>query len=402
MSYEYITDTGVIVPDTSDTKEIVENEYKAIFGADLIVDDESPEGLIINAEVEQRDALAKNNADLANQINPNFAEGPFLDAVFAFTGSQRQDGLPTTFPIEPVVGGVAGTVIPAGSKAKTTAGDIFEATEEVVIGGGGTASVQFQSVENAAIQVGPNELTQIIDEVIGWETVTNTDAALPGRERQSDQQARIYRRQTLALQGRSTPEAVFSNVRAVENVASLSFRENVKATTENIDGLTMPPHSVYVCVEGGTDAEVAAALLDSKTAGAQWHNGESSSPVTIDVTEAISGQDYEVLFDRPDIVSVIADFTVSAGSSVVDPVQAVKDAVLAYAAGEVPGEQGFVVGADVSPFELAGAVTVYNPAIIVRNVQVAKQGDPVAPATVEIELFERANITEANISVTVV
>ena len=94
MPYDFIDETGVIIPDTSNTKTEVQDEYKAIFGADLVIDDESPEGLIINAEVEQRDSLAKNNADLANQINPELAEGVFLDAILSLTNSTRQPGLP--------------------------------------------------------------------------------------------------------------------------------------------------------------------------------------------------------------------------------------------------------------------------------------------------------------------
>ena len=402
MPYDYIVDRGVIVPDTSSTKADVEGEYKSIFGADLIVDDESPEGLIINAEVEQRDALAKNNADLANQINPNEAEGVFLDAIFSLTGSERQDGLPSTFTTPPTVTGTNGTLIPAGSRAESVSGDIFETTADVTIGGSGTEAVQFQSIVDGAIQVGVGELNKILDDVLGWETVNNTVAASPGREEQSDQAARLFRRQTLALQGRSTPEAVFSNVRAVDDVVSLSFRENVTSAVAVIDGLTMPPHSVYVCADGGIDADVAQALLESKTAGADWHNGESSTPVNETITEPVSGQDYDVKFDRPDTVATEAAFIVSAGASITDPVQAVKDAVLAYANGEIPGEEGFVVGADVSPFELAGAVTVLYPAIQVRSVQVAKLGDPLSTNTLIIELFEKATITEADIAVSVV
>lgn len=401
MAYDYITDRGVIVPDTSDTKTDVENEYKAIFGADLIVDDESPEGLIINAEVEQRDALAKNNADIANQINPNLAEGVFLDGIFALTGGERQDGLPSTFSTPPTVTGVNGTVIPAGSRAETINGDIFETTAEVIIGGTGIAQVNFQSVVDGDIQVGIGELNRILDDVLGWETVENTVVANPGRQEQSDQSARLFRRQTLALQGRSTPEAVFSNVRNVDDVVSLSFRENVNSTTTNVDGLTMPPHSVYVCVDGGVDLSVAEALLQSKTAGAQWHNGESSTPVDEDVVEPLSGQTYQVKFDRPDNVDVEAAFTIRANGATTDPVQAVKDAVLAYANGEIDGEEGFTVGSNVSPFELAGAITVLYPSFIVLSVGVARLGDPVQPVTIPIELFEKASITDANIAVTV-
>ena len=401
-TYDYIESTGVIVPDTSQTKTTVSNEYRGLFGADLIIDDESPEGLIINAEVEQRDALAKNNANLANQINPNLAEGVFLDALFALLGGERDDGLPTTFSVAPTVTGVNGTVIPAQSRAESTSGDIFESVAEVTIPPSGTTTVQFQSVEDRAIQVEPGELNSILDQVLGWETVDNTVAATPGRVRQSDQAARLLRRETLAFQGRSTPQAVFANVRAVDDVASLSFRENIESTVEIIDGVTLPAHSVYVCVDGGLDLSVASSLLNSKTAGSQWHNGESANAVSVQVTEPVSGQNYTVIFDRPDDVPMECSFTISTAASVADPAQAVRDAVLAYANGEIEGERGFIVGGDVSPFELSGAVTSTTPAITVRQVTAAKFGEIQTTDTVPIELWEKASILAGNIAVNIV
>ena len=262
----------------------------------------------------------------------------------------------------------------------------------------------FQSQENAAIQVGIGELNQILDEVLGWETVSNTVAATPGREEQSDQQARIFRRETLAVQAISQTEAVFSNVRSVENVASLAFRENVTNAPLLIDGVTIPAHSVYACVDGGTDSDVALALLNSKTGGAGWHNGESANPVTENVVDEFSGQSYEVKFDRPDDVPTLAVVTASViGPSVSDPETAIKDAILDYAAGNIPGEQGFIVGADVSGWELSGAITISAPGIVVREVLVSTvlANDP-QPDTIPIELFQKASITADNISVTLV
>lgn len=402
MPYNYITERGVIVPDTSNTKSEVEGEYKSIFGDDLIIDSESPEGLVINEEVEQRDSLAKNNADLANQINPNISEGVFLDAIFALTGGSRDNGLPSTFSTPPDVTGTPGTFIPQGSRASTASGNVFITTGDVVIGFDGTANVNFQSQVDGAIQVGIGELNQILDQVIGWQTVNNTVAATPGRTVQSDQSARITRRQTLALQGRSTPAAVFSNVRAVDNVLSLSFRENVRNITRIIDGLTMPPNSVYTCVDGGLDSAVAQALLDSKTGGAQWHSGESSLPVSSIITDPFSGQMYTISYDRPDLIRIIAQFTISTTPAITDPVSTVKEAALAYANGEIPGEPGLIVGADVSPFELAGAVSVFNPSIVVRQVTVAIFGNTLTTNTIPIELFQKATLASDDISVVIV
>jgi len=396
-SYKFIESTGLIVADTADTQTEVEDEYKLLFGADLIIDPESPEGLFISAEVESRDGIARNNADLANQINPNFAEGIFLDAIFSLTGGQRLAGEKSTFSVDPTITGQAGTFIPEGSQAKTASGELFETTEDVTIDISGTDTVGFQSVEDGNIQVAIGELNIIVDAILGWETVNNTVAATPGKLEESDLAARIRRVEELAIQGQSVTEAVFSNVRNVDGVISLTFRQNVENTVEVIDGIIMQPHSVFVCVDGGLDSEVAAALLNSKSDGADW-NGTT----IVVVTDALSGQDYDVQFQRPDEIDVEAIVDVRVGTSVVDPIEAVKDSVLRYANGEIEGERGFVVGADVSAFELAGAVNVDNPELFVTQVRVGLFPGVPSTATLPIALDEIARILRANIAVNIV
>ena len=102
----------------------MQNEYKAIFGADLIVTADTPQGMLITAEALSRTQEVSNNAALANQINPNISGGVFLDAIMALTGMQRTSATKTIVSAVTVTG-VASTAIPAGSQAKTAAGDIF-------------------------------------------------------------------------------------------------------------------------------------------------------------------------------------------------------------------------------------------------------------------------------------
>lgn len=364
-AYEYLNNSGVIVPDTADILTDVQNEYRNAFGQDLVVTPDTPQGVLITAEALSRDAVVRNNATLANQINPNLAGGIFLDAIMALTGSARDPAERSR--VIATLSGVPGTIVPAGAVASTVGGnEEFELVNTVIIGAGGTVSAEFQSVEFGAIPAGAGGLTQIVSGVLGWETVTNTDSAVLGRAEQSDQAARLYRRNTLALQGQSLAEAITSELYATEGVRSLSFRENVANTTQVIDGINLVAHSIYVCVDGGTNDDVAASILRKKSAGANYNGA-----VTVNVVEPFSGQTYAVKFDRPSAVSVQARVTIRANTSIVDPVQAVKDAILAYANGELEDEPGFTVGNDVSSFELASAVNRVYPTIYVQKVEIS-------------------------------
>jgi uncharacterized phage protein gp47/JayE len=396
-SYQYLVNSGVIVADTADTLETVQNEFKDAFGQDLVVTPDTPQGVLITAETLARDAVLRNNAALANQINPNLAGGVFLDAILALTGSARDAAERST--VLATLTGVPGTIVPAGVIASTVGdNDEFELTVSVVIGSGGSVVGMFQSVEFGPIAAGIGTLTQIVNGVLGWENITNADAATLGRTEQSDQSARLYRRNTLALQGQSVAEAITSGLYATEGVRSLSFRENVTNASDTIDGILLVAHSIYVCVDGGTDDDVAATILRKKSAGANYNGG-----VTVNVLESASGQTYVVKFDRPNDVDIQTRVTIKASSSIVDPTAAVKDAVLKFANGEIEEEPGFTVGNDVSSFEISGAINRLYPTIYVQKVELSLatpttwSTDPIA-----IGLDEIAKITSGAITVVIV
>jgi len=391
--YKYIRQSGTIVPDTADLLGEVEAEWKSAFGQDLQVTPDTPQGVMIAAETAARAEVAKNNAALANQINPNLAGGVFLDAICALLGLERATATRSLIR-DVTITGQPSTPIPAGIRARTDGGDLFESVGGVVLDSGGVATVDFQSVEFGPISAVVGSLVNVVDSVLGWETVNNTTAAIPGVLEQSDESLRELRRRTLARQGISTVEAQISDLSAIDNVRSLQFRENIAPTTEIIDGITMVAHSVWACVDGGLDAEIANSLLQNKTNGAAW-NGS----VVVPVVEPFSGQTYDVQFERPASVAILVRVSVRQGSSLVDPQLAVRDAVMSYVNGLIPDERGFVVGVDVSPFEIAGAISYFLPGMFVSKVEVALapggvyQTTELAVALDEIATTESSSIT---------
>lgn len=392
--YEYITTSGVIVPNTATLQTDVEDEFQNALGADLSVDAETPQGVVITAEVLARAEVVNNNAALANQNNPNIAGGVFLESLCALTGL---DVPPATFSVVPATGilltGQPGFIIPVGSQARTAAGDIFQSTSDVTLSPSGAASVSFQALVAGPVPCASGALTTIVTEVLGWETITNVADAVPGSAVLSDDAVRNLRNQTLALQGSSLAEAITSGVAATPGVRSQKFRENKTGADATIDGIFLLKNSVWSCVDGGLDTDVAAALLNTKSGGCNWNGG-----TTVNVTEPASGQIYAVKFDRPTPVQVFARATVRVPGSTVTPAAAIKQAILDYAAGLVPNQAGFVVGGSVSPFELAAAVTAEIPGAYVQKMEVKSSGS-FQTTEIALALNEIATIVAADITV---
>lgn len=399
--YNYITTSGVITTDTATVLSEVTAEYQTAFGADLNPDPSTPQGLLIAAETAARTGVIRNNAQVANQINPNLAGGVFLEAICALTGLQRRTASPSVIP-GVALSGIPGTVVPAGAVAKTTAGDEFASVSAVTIDGTGMATVDFSAVIPGATPAPVGSLTQIVTGVLGWDAVSNSQAAVLGQDEETDAALRARRRVTLALQGTALPSSIISAVNDVTGVRSMSFRENTAPTVQVIDGVSMAPHSIYACVEGGTDADVANALFVNKSLGAGYNTGPGPS-VTVAVTEPLSGQLYNVTFGRPQLVPIKAKVTVRSGSSLLDPQTVVRDAILGLFNGLVTGEDRIGVGSDVSPFEMSGAITAYAPGLFVSLVEVALVSSPTyGTASIPINIWQMATITASSIQVDVV
>ena len=399
--YQYVIPEGIVIPDTEVINDQVIGEYKALFGQDLITTPNTPQGTLIAAETQARDGVAVNNATVANQINPNLAGGVFLDAICALTGIQR-----TVSTFSTVVGsltGVGGTIVPSGSQAQETVGQqIFQTVSSVAIPITGSVDVVFQALNPGPIAVSPGTLTQIVSVVLGWETVTNASAATVGADTQTDDALRAYRKNTLAIQGQGLAQAILSGVYAIDNVKSATFRENDLPTVEVIDGVTMPANSIYLCVDGGTDNDIATTLVAKKNGGCQYTNG-AGIPVSVSYTEPFSGQVMAVKFDRPTPIPVKIRVTIKVLDTLSDPQVVVQNAILNYAAGMIPGETGFTVGTSVSPFEIAGAINFYNRSIFVTLVEVSLQ-TPISYSTntLAISIFQIATIAVSDITVVIV
>lgn len=390
--YDYVTGQGVIIPDTSDLLTEVENEYKAALGEDFITDPNTPEGVLITTEVLARDAVVRNNAKMANQLNPNYSGGTHFDSIWALTGGERSGATKSSTTC--LLGGVSGTVVPTSTRFRSDSDDLWAVETSVTIGVDGTVLATVIAEDFGPISAATGSITQIEVGPLGLETVTNTAPAALGQLVQSDQSARRERRNTLALQGVSLPISVMSHVYAVDGVRSMTFRENLSWEEATIDGVLMTPKSIYACVDGGSDEDVAMALM-KKSLGAGW-NGD----VSVVITDPSSGQPYTVQFDRPDLIGVLARVTAKVTNPLINPQTAIRRAVLAYVNGEMEGEDGFVVGGSVSPFELASAINRQEPNIYVQKLEVALSSAPTFSVDeIPIEIFQKATISESGIQV---
>jgi uncharacterized phage protein gp47/JayE len=314
--------------------------------------------------------------------------------------------------------GTPGTIIPAGSEAQSVvggvAGQIYESVSTVTIPTGGSVTTNFISQNYLAPALTSGQLNTILTTIAGWATVSNTQPPSvtvvgtsnisPGTPAQSDNQFRNFRLSEIGIQGANLAQAVLAAIYSVPNVLSASMRENVTNAPLTLPApnasITIAPHSLYLCVDGGTDLSVAEAITSAKGGGCGYTDNQGGIPTSVVVTNPYSGQAIAVMFDRPTIVGILVQITVKVGSSVQDPVTTVQNAILAYVNGLLPSEPGLTVGQSVSPFEIAGAVNQAAPGIYVQTVAISN-GGAFQNTEIPITLAQKASVTLASIAVTV-
>ena len=118
-------------------------------------------------------------------------------------------------------------------------------------------------------------------------------------------------------------------------------------------------------------------------------------------TDPISGQTPTVKFDRATDIPIKCRIEARVGQSQ-NAIADIKAAIVAYAIGDLAGEDGFSLGLDASPFEVASAVNAQLPNVFVKKCELALLSGTLSTDTIDIAINEKATITENDIEVILV
>ena len=355
--------TGFYADDTETVRAAVAADWVAAFHkdgqVDLNTDPETPAGQLIDS---QTAAITEKDTELlylCDQFDPTKNEGIFQDAIAKIYFLSRKAATPSTTTI--TVRGLSGTVIPVNAQVMSSADDtIWQNVAAFTIGADGTGSGVFRCTTEGLISAAAGTLTRIMTVVAGWDTATNEHAAVVGTLEENRGQFELRRYASVALNSRGTAASVYARIMQLEDVIGCVVRENKTNQPKVIDGVTLSPHSVYVCVLGGNDGAIATAMYRTVSAGCDT-NGTTTYTVEDDTT----GIKEPIHFQRPTDadITIRLRFPNAAGFSA-DDLAAIRQAVFNNFYGEDPT----VVDGSIMARPLMGD-TIYAPrfAISVQN-----------------------------------
>lgn len=401
--YDYITTQGVIVPDTSKVLSDIQDEFKQLFGDNLDVTPETPQGRLIELMARNRSFTIQICAAVSNMLNLGKANGFVLNDLGSLFLISRQPATYTTTTV--ILTGKSGTTIPAGTRLQTESGDIFVNDSAYTIPSSGSIQALYRAEEAGPVPAKANTLNIILDEVTGLETANNPAAPTLGREQESDNAFRNRIRYSL----NTNSIAVISSIKAaLENITGVSGSycyDNYSDVGVIVDGVTVPAHSILAVVDGGEKQEIANVLYEKKTIGTGYVKSTDNPDYTIESATVIDdayGTVYEVRFMRPILTDVDIKITVSRKNYTGDSLETeIKSAILDFAAGNNPEVGGVVIGGSLSPFEISAAVSSEIPTIFINNCLIGMHGGTLSAQTMTFGEIHKANITAENITVTI-
>lgn len=380
--YDYISSTGIIIPDTSTVQADVVNTFKSILGNDIDTTPESNIGRLIEAETMRIKNIIAINAQNANQINPSIATGIYLDAIGALFGVARVPATKTIVNVK--LTGSANTNIPQGSSVFNSENVQFFTTEATTLDSNG---IGYVDVEATITGNTSTQITTVQSAIAGWQTVETYNVVHLGVVAEDDD---TFRERIMKANSRGVGsiEAIYGAVYNCDsNVSSVSVLENGKGVPIVKQRVFLPPHSIYVCVYGGDDAKIAQAIYNTKTAGATLVNDSGyGTEVTETVEDARTEQEYSITFYRPATITSLDSIVVSAHKfGGTDPTSAIKSALIDYITSKG-------IGGTLTSYEAATYITNRVSNVRINYVEFADESQYTFTAS-QIGIIEATNIT---------
>lgn len=379
-----VNNTGIKVPQADEIKTELQGVFSDAFGTDLSLDDSTPQGVLIDSLTQQKEL---DNAQLLyflNQLNPKTADGIFQDALASIYFIKRNE--PTNSVVNCVCTGAVGTVLNGvGSgnpaMAQSANGDLFQCLSGGTIPASGSITLAFSAVETGPIPVASNTVNKIYSVVSGWDTINNPTSGVLGEELESRANFAERIKKSLALNSTGSVSSVYSHIFDVKGVTDLFIWENTTDSNVTYRGITLSPHSIYICQNGAQlinssdgDGSLAEAIFNSKSAGCDTTKvtaGYSSCTYTDPLTGIVYTYNYYIPTDTNIYIKITLSDSISA-----DVEQQIKDVLLAEFRGQgKSGSSKITIGSTIYASRFyKDVLSILDSDTILENIKISTDG----------------------------
>jgi uncharacterized phage protein gp47/JayE len=312
-----LTAQGVSVRTFDEVFTEISDSYKAIYGSDIDINQNTPDGQKIGILAKLVIDMESYGLALYSQFDPDFASGEVLNKIIKLAGITRSPATRSQSDVTLVTD--RSLTLEAGFTVEDDNGLLWitDDLQSLVLG---SNTVTLFSEDYGSIDAPAGTIISPATIVLGVVSVTNALPAIPGFDEETDEGLRARRNLSLENAAYSTVGSLYTKLSSVEGATDAVVYVN---ETDTYDAtLDLNAHSIWAIVEGGSVADIIEVIAKNKTAGTGLKGLESGQYLEELVRPDGSAFNiiHEMIFDRPTTVPLFMTLTVTkkTATSVID------------------------------------------------------------------------------------
>lgn len=294
----YIGINGLVTQSLEEIIQDLKSEYKSIYGQDINLEQNSPDGQWINILAQGKKDMLDLFTQFYNNLDPDRVIGIPQQILYKLNGLIIQAYTYSYVYVNVIVTedvtlqGLDNNIESADGTGYTVRDEngnrwILAATKNLPAG---THSLNFRAADLGSITALPNTIN-VMETILKGVAGVNNPARnyLTGGRGESDAEFRLRRNQAMAVPSQGFDESTQSQMLHLPNVTQCKIYDNRSDVVVN----GIPAHGIWVIVEGGTPAEIGRVIYNNLPPGIPM---KGSQQVQV---PKINGDILTVLYDIP-------------------------------------------------------------------------------------------------------
>lgn len=383
-----INEKGFQADSFTDILESLSNQLKAIYGQDIDLSQDTPDGQYVAIDAKIISDLQDLALYVYNSFDPDFAQGVQLDRLLKLLARTRIPAKKSSLDVNITVGETV--TLDSDYTITDDLGQnwIIQNSQDVLTG---TTLVTFLSEDYGSISLDSNSTFEQVTIIPQVTNLDNPSPAVVGRDEETDQQLKTRRNRILEINSFSTIGGIVGKILALDNVDDCIAYENKTNVYDPI--LDLNGNTYWLIVKGGDVSQIIETIAKYKTGGA-----DTKGSVTGTYTETFTRSNgttrqyiHEMSFDRPTQteIYITLDVTKRNATDVIDT-QAIKNVLTAL---------DFNIAQNLTVTELYSYVYQAGNNFIANNLQLSKDNITYTSTLLTADYAEEFIITDANITI---
>lgn len=258
-----ITDKGITTESLPEILDRVSSRFREIYGRDINLDPSTPDGQLIGFFAQEMANANQIISAIVRMLNPYTATGRWLTDRTMYAGVVRR-GAYYSRANSVIVTGNKGVQLPSGLVLRDGNGSKWVTDTPYRLNQDGSAVIKVRSQELGVYQLSKND--ELITEslVVGIDKIVVDEPSIDGKEEETDGELLVRFMKSHAINNEDDRDGIQASILSIDDVKQCVVYENPTGKTDDIG---VPPHSINAVVVGGSNKDIATAIIRKKKGG---------------------------------------------------------------------------------------------------------------------------------------